>query len=51
MDCQINLYYDMAVRLFKKLELSPELLDALVDWRDTDEDPNPAGAESNYYGS
>ncbi len=43
-------YYDMALRLFKKLELSPELLDALVDWRDTDEDPNPAGAESNYYG-
>ena len=41
--------YDMAVRLFKKLGLSQDLLDALVDWLDVNEEPRPAGAESAYY--
>ncbi|WP_243369903.1 type II secretion system minor pseudopilin GspK [Geotalea sp. SG265] len=42
-------YYDIAVRLFKTLNLSPDLLDALVDWIDVNEEPHPAGAESAYY--
>ncbi|MDI3281227.1 MAG: type II secretion system protein GspK, partial [Bacillota bacterium] len=29
--------------------LDPELLDALLDWRDVDADPRPAGAEEDYY--
>jgi hypothetical protein len=27
----------------------PELVDALLDWRDADDDPEPNGAESEYY--
>jgi general secretion pathway protein K len=42
-------YYDIAERLFKKLGLSPELLDAVVDWIDKNDDPRPGGAETNYY--
>jgi general secretion pathway protein K len=41
--------FDIATRLLKKLGLSPDLLDALADWVDTDDDPHPAGAESLYY--
>lgn len=44
---QVN--YDIATRLLKKLGLSPDLLDALADWVDADDDPHPAGAESSYY--
>jgi general secretion pathway protein K len=43
-------YYDMAVRLFKRLGLSQDLLDALVDWLDVNDEPRPAGAETDYYG-
>lgn len=38
-------------RLFELLQLSPDLVDALVDWVDQDENPQPAGAESLYYQS
>ncbi len=38
-------------RLFELLQISPNLVDALVDWLDQDEIPQPAGAESLYYQS
>lgn len=38
-------------RLFELLQLSPDLVDALVDWVDADENQEPAGAESMYYQS
>ena len=42
-------YYDIAERLFKKLGLSPDLLDAVADWIDKNDEPRPGGAETNYY--
>jgi general secretion pathway protein K len=42
-------YYPIAVRLLKKLELSPDLCDALADWIGNNEMPHPAGAKSSYY--
>ena len=38
-------------RLFELLQISPDLVDSLVDWVDQDENPQPAGAESLYYQS
>jgi len=35
--------------LFKHLEINPDLVDAIVDWIDTDSDPMPAGAEDETY--
>lgn len=42
-------YYAIAVRLLKKLGLSPDLCDALADWVDENDDPHPGGAETSYY--
>jgi len=36
-------------RLFELLQINPDLVDAIVDWVDPDEKPEPAGAESLYY--
>jgi general secretion pathway protein K len=36
-------------RLFELLQINPNLVDAIVDWVDQDEEPEPAGAESPYY--
>lgn len=36
-------------RLFELLQINPDLVDAIVDWVDKDEDQQPAGAESLYY--
>jgi len=38
-------------RLFELVQVNPDLVDALVDWVDRDERPQPAGAESLYYQS
>jgi general secretion pathway protein K len=38
-------------RLFELLKIRPDLVDALMDWIDQDEAPQPAGAESVYYQS
>jgi len=38
-------------RLFELLHLNPDLVDALIDWMDEDDNPQPAGAESLYYQS
>jgi general secretion pathway protein K len=40
-----------AKRLFELLRVNPNLVDALIDWMDQDEVPQPAGAESLYYQS
>ena len=40
-----------AKRLFELLRINPNLVDALIDWIDQDEVPQPAGAESLYYQS
>ncbi len=42
-------YYEVAVRLMKKLGLAPDMLDAAADWLDTNDEPHPGGAESSYY--
>jgi len=36
-------------RLFELVQVSPDLVDAIVDWVDPDEVPEPAGAETLYY--
>lgn len=36
-------------RLFELVQINPDLVDAIVDWVDQDENPEPAGAESIYY--
>ncbi|NWF73387.1 MAG: type II secretion system minor pseudopilin GspK [Nitrospirae bacterium] len=38
-------------RLFELLQINPDLVDAIVDWVDKDEIPEPSGAESLYYQS
>ncbi|MDK2743970.1 MAG: type II secretion system minor pseudopilin GspK [Nitrospira sp.] len=38
-------------RLFELLRVNPNLVDALIDWVDQDEVPQPTGAESLYYQS
>ncbi len=38
-------------RLFELLQISPDLVDALLDWVDQDDSQQPAGAESLYYQS
>jgi len=36
-------------RLFELVQINPDLVDAIVDWVDQDETPQPAGAETLYY--
>lgn len=43
------IYRPIAERLFKKLGLTPELLDAVADWIGTNEVARPAGAKTSYY--
>lgn len=38
-----------ARRLFVKSGLSPDLVDSLADWLDSDDIPHPGGAETAYY--
>ena len=40
-----------AKRLFELAQVSPDLVDAIVDWTDPNELPEPAGAETLYYQS
>ncbi|MCC6442566.1 MAG: general secretion pathway protein GspK [Armatimonadetes bacterium] len=35
----------------RRLGLEESVVDALIDWRDADDDPSPQGAESSYYES
>jgi general secretion pathway protein K len=38
-------------RLFELLQINPDLVDAIVDWVDSDDVPEPAGAETLHYQS
>lgn len=38
-------------RFFELMQVNPDLVDAVVDWVDADEVPEPTGAESLYYQS
>jgi general secretion pathway protein K len=44
---------DRLLRLLVELDIAegPELVDALIDWLDPDSDPEPKGAEDDYYES
>lgn len=44
-----SIYRPIAERLFKRLGLPPELLDAVADWIGSNEMARPAGAKSPYY--
>jgi general secretion pathway protein K len=45
-----SIYYAaVARRLFKKLNLGLDLIDALADWIDINDYPHPGGAETTYY--
>ncbi len=46
---QLKAKTDRVRRLFELLQLSPDLVDTLIDWTDQDETPRPSGAESFYY--
>jgi general secretion pathway protein K len=39
----------MTERLFEALDLEKSLIDAMVDWQDSDSIANPEGAEASYY--
>jgi general secretion pathway protein K len=40
---------DRFKRLFLLVQINPDLVDAIIDWVDTDDQPEPSGAESLYY--
>jgi general secretion pathway protein K len=40
---------DRVKRLFELVQINPDLVDAIVDWVDDNDVPEPAGAESLYY--
>lgn len=42
-------YYPIALRLLRQLKLSPDLLEALADWIDTDSEPHAGGGEALWY--
>jgi general secretion pathway protein K len=44
-----SIYRPIAERLFRKLGLQPELLDAVADWIDDNDEPRTNGAETGYY--
>jgi len=43
------IYRPIAERLFKKLGLQSELVDAVADWIDKNDEPQAGGAETPYY--
>ena len=36
-------------KLFELVQINPDLVDAIIDWVDQDDQPEPSGAESLYY--
>ena len=42
-------YFDMAQRLFSQLKLQLEPLEAIADWIDEGDTPNPGGSEADWY--
>ena len=48
---RLNLNTAPATQLLMLPGMTPDVADAIVDWRDQDDTPSPYGAESAYYGS
>ena len=44
-----SFYFQAAARLFKRSGVTIDLLDALADWQDLNDDPLPGGAETAHY--
>ena len=44
-----SFYFQAAARLFKRSGVPLDLLDALADWQDLNDDPLPGGAETAHY--
>lgn len=44
-------YYGIAMRLFRKAAVLPDLIEGVADWVDADDEPRPAGAEAAWYAS
>ncbi len=44
-----DIFRPIAERLFRKLGLDPDMVDAIADWIGTNEVPRPAGAKTPYY--
>jgi len=48
---KININTASSTMLLMLPGMTPDVAAAIVDWRDTDDNPQPYGAESDYYGS
>lgn len=48
---KINLNIASATQMLMLPGMTPDVANAIVDWRDPDDTPSPYGAESEYYGS
>jgi type II secretory pathway component PulK len=48
---KLNINTATATQLLMLPGMTPDIADAIVDWRDPDDTPSPYGAESEYYGS
>lgn len=42
---------DILIRMFEAADVDVEIIGAIIDWIDPDDDPLPEGAEDSYYGS
>ena len=42
---------DILTRMFEAADVDVEIISAIIDWIDPDDDPLPDGAEDSYYGS
>ena len=42
---------DILIRMFEAADVDVEIISAIIDWIDPDDDPLPEGAEDSYYGS
>jgi len=42
---------DILIRMFEAVDVDVEIISAIIDWIDPDDDPLPEGAEGSYYGS
>lgn len=44
-------YFGIAMRLFRKTGVLPDLVEGVADWIDADDEPHPAGGEAALYAS
>ena len=48
-ECRLNVNYAQAEELAKINGMSPDIVAAIMDWRDEDKNVSPGGAEDEYY--